>query len=75
MGFASAGVVIPVATPSLRSVEAATTGSGIAARPAASEHGGNNCGQRVAAMKRPRRASWLTVAVSVPTDDVMAKSA
>ena len=42
MGFVCAGAVNPIAMRFLPCVEAATTGSGIAARLAASEDGANN---------------------------------
>jgi hypothetical protein len=65
--FACAGGLIHIATPSLRSVETATTGSGFAAQSAGSEGGNNNCGQRANATKPPTQASWLTAAVRAPT--------
>jgi hypothetical protein len=75
MGFACAGAVIPVATLSSRSVEAATTGSGIAAQFAGNEGENNNCGQRANATKAQTRANWLTAAVSVRTANVRGKPA
>ena len=55
-GFVCAGVVTPVVTPSLRSVEAATTGSGIAAQLAGSGGGNNKCEQRADATKPQKPA-------------------
>jgi hypothetical protein len=52
-----AGVVIPVVTPCLRSVEAATMGNGIAAPLAGSDGGNNKRGQRADDTKRAQQAN------------------
>ena len=57
MGSAYAGAVTPVVTPSLRSVEAVTTGSGIAAQLAGSDGGKNKRGQRADDTKPQKQAN------------------
>ena len=57
MGFACEGVVTPVVTPFLRSVEAVTTGSGIAAQLAGSDGGKNKRGQRADDTKPQKQAN------------------
>ena len=73
MGFVCAGVVTPVVTPYLRSVEAATTGSGIATQLVGSDGGNSKRGQRADATKPQKQANWRTAVVSVRTADESAK--
>ena len=75
MGFACAGAVNPLAMRFLRFIEAAITGSVIAARLAVSEDGTSNCEQRADATKQRTQEDWLIAAVSVRTADVTAKPA
>ncbi len=74
-GFVYAGVVTPVAAPSSRTVEAATTGSVIAAQFAGNEGEDNNSARRANAIKGRKQANWLTVAVSIPTGAIAPRSA
>ena len=53
-GFVCADVVTSVVTPYLQSVEAATTGSGIAAQLAGSD-GGNNKSEQRAVVTKPQK--------------------
>ena len=56
-GFVCADVVTPVVIPYLRSVEAATADSGIAAKLAGSNGGNNKCEQRGDATKPQKPAN------------------
>jgi hypothetical protein len=75
MGFVYAGVVTQVVMRCSRSVEAATTGSGIAVELAGNEGDNNNCGQRASATRPQTRVSWLTAAASVHTANIRDKPA